>query len=101
MNNSPDQFPDLHTLAERPITINWDQDMEVGETIVSQAWAYVGPDASLVLDRPSVSGQRTSAWVKNGTLGAQYTITAKIVTDSNPPKTLVAVKLLNIRNSPR
>jgi hypothetical protein len=101
MSNSPDQFPDLHPLAERPITINWAEDMETGEAIVSQAWAYVGPDTSLVLDRPSVSGQKTSAWVKAGTLDAQYSITNKIVTNSIPPKTLVAVKLLHIRDAPR
>ena len=101
MATSPDTFPDLNpALAERPLTIDWTKDIETGEAIDTFDWSYEGPDNTLTLDRTSKSGNKTSAWVKGGTLGAQYIITAWAKTDSVPPKTLVSRKYLNIRNSP-
>lgn len=100
MAQSPDTFADKHPDSDRPATIDWAGDL-VSENIATSTWAYVGDDIALDLHDLSISGTKTTVWLGGGTVGKQYKITNTITTDSVPPKTLAATKLLNIRDDAR
>lgn len=101
MIKSPDTFPDKHPDAARTATIDWTPDLETEDTIATSTWSAIGPDSALLLTGPAIQGQVTAVRVAGGTLGAQYKITNRITTGGVPSKTLVSVKLINIRDDPR
>jgi hypothetical protein len=98
MSKSPDTFDDKHPLADRPATIDWTNDLGQADTIADSQWTFEGPDEALELYNPSISGKKTTIWMKGGTNGAQYRLTNVIKTPA-PVKTLPSVKLVNIRDS--
>lgn len=100
MSSSPDTFADKHPLADRPATIDWTSDLDTADVIASSDWAFEGPDAALELYNEALSGKKATVWVRGGTVGAQYKL-SNTITTTPPVKTLVAVKLLNIRDTPR
>lgn len=98
MPSSPNTFTDKHPDAIRPATIDWTEDLISPETIATSSWAVSGPDSALILTNPSATTLLATVFVSGGTLGAQYKLTNTIVTNSAPPKTLVSVKYLNVRD---
>jgi hypothetical protein len=99
MSVSPDTFPDKHPDVDRPYSIDWGKkDLQTGETIASSAWSIEGPDALLMTANLSFTSTVTTIFLSGGTLGAQYKVTNEIVTNSVPPKHLVSVKRINIRD---
>ena len=99
MSGSPDTFPDKHPETDRAFSIDWTKDLNAGvnEKIFSSDWEYIGDDANLTLSIPSHTDNIASIFVSGGTLMQQYLLKNTVVTDSVPPKTLVAERYLNIR----
>jgi hypothetical protein len=97
MNQSPDTFANKHPAADRPATIDWSVDLAPGDVITSSVWEVEGPDAELTTHSGSFTDTKTSIWLAAGTVDKQYKLTNTVTTSPNPPKTLVAVKLVNIR----
>ncbi len=64
-------------------------ELGVGVTIATSTWTVSGPDSVLTLANDSIlSGSlRTKAFLSAGTLGARYTVTNRIVTNSSPSVT--------------
>jgi hypothetical protein len=57
-----------------------------GVTIVASTWTFTGPDTALTLSAAGVvtGGARTQVFVEAGTLGATYTLTNRVTTNSSP-----------------
>jgi hypothetical protein len=99
---SVDTFPDKHPESNRPYTIEWGDDLDAGETIVASDWEITGPDNTLIegVNSISVDGKDSVVWLSGGTLAAQYKVKNRITTSSVPPRTIVAVKYINVREVP-
>lgn len=67
----------------------WLAELGAGVLIASSTWTISGPDSVLTKhDESIVTGAlKTAAYFAAGTVGAQYTVTNRIVTNSTPPVT--------------
>jgi len=94
-----DTFPNKHPEEKRLYTLDWRSSLSEGEMVSTSVWEIFGPDETLVDSVPGIAegGEFTSVWLEGGTLGSQYKLENKVVTTSAPPRTLVTVRYLNIR----
>ena len=65
----------------------WLAELGPGVVIATSTWAITGTDSALTMHDPSKVGGdlKTQIYLAAGTLGAQYTVTNHIVTNSSPP----------------
>ena len=74
--------------ADEPQGFDWtDYLAELGTvTITTSTWTITGPDAILTTHDPTIvaGSLKTQAYFAAGTLGARYTVTNRIITNSAP-----------------
>jgi hypothetical protein len=76
--------------SDEPWGFDWTSYLaELGEgvTIATSTWSVTGPDSVLTIhDGAKVGGDlKTQIYLAAGTLGAKYTVTNHVVTNSSPP----------------
>lgn len=72
--------------AELDYAIDWTAWLTGSEVIVTSTWT-VSPTGEMTIPLNSHSTVDTTAWVTGGVLGATYTLTNDITTNSSPART--------------
>lgn len=67
----------------------WLAELGAGVTIATSTWTITGPDAVLTTHDASIvsGGVKTQAYFAAGTVGSQYTVTNRVITNSSPAVT--------------
>lgn len=64
--------------------VDWSDWLSDGDTIASSTWIV---PAGITKDSDTFTNTTTTIWLSGGTAGQSYSLTNRIVTSNNPPRT--------------